>query len=215
MSRRMQHAGWIAAVALALTAVQANADVVTITDNQWHAFDVDELSANTGGLEWISLDGSALSFTLSLATSAYVTVLDGGFAGDRFRVFDNGTELGLTSAPGSSYPDSLGLNFDAALADSSWSRAVFLLGAGEHSITGLLTASALDEFGDALNATVGAVKVAPVPLPAALLLFLSGSGLLGLFGKSASEKIGFSQLPLSRLSGRGQGVRASSLLRSR
>jgi hypothetical protein len=82
---------------------------------------------------------------------------------------------------------------------------VFLLGAGEHSITGLLTASALDEFGDALNATVGAVKVAPVPLPAALLLLLSGSGLLGLFRKSASAN------SPSPACGRGQGVRAASI----
>jgi hypothetical protein len=186
MAKPIQGAKWIAVLALALSAVQANADVVNITDDQWHAFDVDELVSGANGLKWISLDGSALSFTLSLATPAYLTVLDGGFAGDQFRVFDNGTELGLTSAPGTSYPLSHGLDFDAALADTSWSRAVFFLGAGNHSITGLLTASALDEFGDAINATVGAVRVAPVPLPAALLLFLSGSGLLGLFRKSAS-----------------------------
>ena len=182
MAKPMAGAKWIAVAALALAAFQANADVVTISDDQWHAFDVDELLSGSGGLEWISLDGSALSFSFSLAAPAYLTVLDGGFAGDQFRVFDNGTDLGLTSAPGASYPTSLGLDFDAALADSNWSRGTYLLGAGEHTITGLLTASAVSEFGD-INATVGAVKVAPVPLPAALLLLLSGSGLLSVFSR--------------------------------
>jgi len=201
MFRRTNGAGALAALALALTAVNANAEVVTVNDTQWHAFDVDDLSSASGGLEWISLDdGSALNFSLNLATAAYLTVVDGGFAGDQFRVFDNGVELGLTSVPGSSYPASLGLDFDAALGDSAWSRGVFLLGAGTHSITGLLSASALSEFGE-INATVGAIQVAPVPLPAALLLLLSGTGLLGFFRKGTASACS----PLSRLRERARG----------
>jgi hypothetical protein len=74
---------------------------------------------------------------------------------------------------------SVGLNFDTALGNSNYSFATYLLSAGTHSITGVLSQSALDEFGSPLNATVGGLRLAPVPLPGALLMFLSGAGLLG------------------------------------
>src|SRR6185295_8170301 len=45
MAKPMAGAKWIAVAALALAAFQANADVVTISDDQWHAFDVDELTS--------------------------------------------------------------------------------------------------------------------------------------------------------------------------
>jgi hypothetical protein len=75
---RTRGAKWIAVLALALSTVAANADVSSLGDDQWHAFDVDDLSTNSSGPEWISLDGSALSFSVTLATPAYLTVLDGG-----------------------------------------------------------------------------------------------------------------------------------------
>jgi hypothetical protein len=129
-------------LALALVAalgarVASAGDVALGIDAQWHAFDVDSFSAVSGGLEWIDLnDGSALHF--SFDGPATLTVVDGGFAGDAFQIFDNGVLLGQTSVASNSYPDSIVLDFDAALADPRYSRGVFQLGAGSHSITGCL-----------------------------------------------------------------------------
>ena len=81
--------------------------------------------------------------------------------------------------PAPAAPQTVGLNFDTALANSSYSFATYLLTAGSHVLTGSLSQSALDAFGSPLNATVGGLRVAPVPLPGALLMFLSGGGLLG------------------------------------
>ncbi|WP_157199381.1 hypothetical protein [Methylomonas koyamae] len=41
-------------------ALSANADAATLAaDGQWHAFDIDETSSASAGLEWIDLDGNA------------------------------------------------------------------------------------------------------------------------------------------------------------
>jgi hypothetical protein len=159
----------------------ASAETVSIApDNTWHAFDVDDLTSQSGGLEWIGLDdGSQLSFTFSTATDTLLTIVDAGFSGDRFQVFDQGVLLGATSAVSPNATGPIGLDFDGALANPNYSFATFLLTAGTHTITGLLSQSAIDEFGSPFNATVGGLRVAPVPLPGALLMFLSGSGLLG------------------------------------
>ena len=166
----------------------SHADTVAITaDNTWHAFDVDDFSATSGGLEWIDVNnGSALTYSFTLAADAALTIVDAGFAGDRFEVFDNGVSLGLTSTATNTYPTSVGTNFDAALNNANYSFATYLLTAGTHQITGLLTQSAL-AGGQPLNATVGGLRVAPVPLPASLLLFLSGSGLLGFMRRRPSN----------------------------
>src|SRR5262249_46369686 len=100
-----------------------------------------------------------------------------------FQVFDNGTSLGITSAAPNSYPNSVGLNFDAALASGNYSTATFLLAAGQHDLTGLLSQSALDNASQQINATVGALRLAPVPPPGAALLLLSGGGLLSAFAR--------------------------------
>jgi len=172
------------AIGLAFAAAFASqaalaADVALTTNGQWNAFDVTPDVAISGGLEWIDItDGSALSFSFS--GPAILTVVDAGFAGDRFQVFDNGNLVGQTSAAANSYPASVGLNFDAALADGGYSRGVFVLGAGNHVITGELSQSALDDTGSALNATVGAVQIAAVPEPQTYALVLAGLGLLGM-----------------------------------
>lgn len=181
----------VATLMLALSvamACEAQASTVALTDSSWHSFDVDPLTATSGGLEWIDInDGSALDFTINLAAPALVTVVDGGFSGDRFQVFDNGTALGLTSVAPNSYPKSVSTNFDAALA-GGYSTASFLLGAGVHDLTGTLFTSALDSSNQPLNATVGALRLEPVPLPGAALLLLSGGGLLPLLRRRRAQE---------------------------
>ncbi|MEW5768874.1 MAG: PEP-CTERM sorting domain-containing protein [Pseudomonadota bacterium] len=173
------------ALALALAAAfgaqaASAADLALTADGQWHAFDVDDIAAASGGLEWIDLDGSALSFSFS--GPATLMVVDGGFAGDRFEVYDNGVLLGATSAAVDSYPASVGMDFEVAIGDAGYSRGVYLLGGGNHTITGMLSTSALDDLGMPLNATVGAVQLlaAPVPEPETYALMLAGLGLIGL-----------------------------------
>ena len=164
-----------------LSAFVAQAEAATlVSDGAWNTFDVDDLTSDSGNLEWIdSNDGSPLSFNFTLPVSAYLRVVDGGFAGDRFNVFDNGNLLGETSAAVNSYPASLGLDFDQAYADPNFSHGMYLLEAGSHSITGALSVSALDDTNAALNATVGAVSLTSVPIPAAAWLYLSGTALMG------------------------------------
>lgn len=171
-----------AAVLLSVLSHQAQA-VVLNTDGQWHTFDVDNAVSASGNLEWIELDGNALSFDFTLTEAAYLNVADGGFAGDRFQVFDNGNSLGQTSVAVNSYPNSAGLDFDQALADLHFSRGQFLLGVGNHSITGLLSFSALDDTSSELNATVGAVSLTAVPLPATAWLWTTGAALLGFLSR--------------------------------
>ena len=165
--------------AVLCSALSANAGAAALNaDGQWHPFDVDDTVSASAGLEWIDLDGDALSFDFTLTGSAILRIVDGGFAGDRFDVFNGKLPLGQTSAATNNYPESLGLDFDAAFADGRYSRSVFLLGPGSYSINGLLSLSALDDNAGAINATVGAISLTAVPLPAAAWLYLAGAGLM-------------------------------------
>jgi hypothetical protein len=169
----------LAAALLSAIGVQAEAATL-VADGKWNTFDVDDLTSASGNLEWIDLnDGNALSFDFTLLSPAYLKVVDGGFAGDRFNVFDNSNLLDQTSDTVNSYPNSIGLDFDSAFADSDYSQGVFLLAAGNHSITGVLSQSANDEANKPINATVGAVSLTAVPEPAAAWLYLTGSALIG------------------------------------
>jgi hypothetical protein len=174
-----------------LSALVAQAEAATLDANgAWNTFDVDNLTSISRNLEWIDLnDGSPLSFNFTLSGSAYLKVVDGGFAGDRFNVFDNGNLLDQTSVAVNTYPASVGLAFDQAFADSNYSRGVFLLEAGNHSITGLLSQSALDDTNSPINATVGAVSLTAVPLPAAAWLYLTGTALMGFVSRRRKSNI--------------------------
>jgi hypothetical protein len=168
-------------------ALSAHAETINVSQNDnWYQFDVDEFVDDQ--LRWVALDGSLLSFSLTLAAPATLTVVDGGFGGDSYSIFDNGNLIGLTSAGANTYPGSVVLDFDAALANSSYGYATFLLGAGTHLITGALAQSALAD-GFALNASVGGIKVvSEVPLPATGLLMLLGTGALGALGRRGKRK---------------------------
>ena len=174
-----------AAAVLALgAALPAHATTVSIApDSTWNVFDVSDVASNDQGLGWFDFgSGDPLQFTIDVAAGQQVmlTVVDAGWAGDRYQVFDNGQSLGLTSAVDANGNGlNVDLNFDAAFANSSFSRGFFFLGAGLHTITGLLTQASLDGG----NNTVGAISAAPVPLPASVLLLFSGGGLMSLFAR--------------------------------
>lgn len=182
----------VAASAMALAAFSPLSQAASLpADNQWALFDIDTLSAQSGDLDWIDIaDGSTLVYNFSIAAGfqGALTVLDGGFSGDRFLVIDGNTVLGRSSLPSASYPDSIGLDFDAALADSRYSRASYVLGAGDHAITGFLIRSAAAE-GAVLNATVGALRlsVSPVPEPATLAAMLAGLSLVSVLLRRRSH----------------------------
>lgn len=188
MQLRIRTAALCAAIAFALgVSTQADATSVAVKDNTWYSFDVDDLMAQSSGVEWIDNqiapggyvgDGSALSFTFNLSDPTYLVVVDAGFGGDRFSVFDNGSLLGSTTGGTDTYPLSVSTNFDAAYADASYSKGLFLLGVGSHTITGVLSRSALDDVGSPFNATVGAISLQAIPEPGSVALFLSGLGLL-------------------------------------
>ncbi len=160
---------------------------------QWNAFNVSDIDSQTFGVEWIDnansaspLFGSALSFlfTIDAGSQAALTVVDGAFAGDTFKVTNFGSVIGNTSAvPVQSYATapSLGYDFDAALADNRFSSATFALGAGTYRISGRLDQSVTDDAGLPLNSTVGAVRlsVSAVPEPSTVLMLVTGLGALG------------------------------------
>ena len=174
----------LAACAAACLLLQ-NAGAVTLpADGQWNAFDVDSLSASSGGTEWIDIgNGQALHFTFDIGAGQVggMTVVDGGYAGDSFKVFNGAALLGSTSTPTDSYPGAVGTDFDAALADAAYSRRSFQLAAGHYDITGVLDRSALIG-GVAYDATVGAIRltVSAVPEPANAALLLAGLALVGM-----------------------------------
>lgn len=180
--------------ALAAPAFATDLAITPAGYGQWMQFNVSDFDALSGGLEWIDFKdsnaagfGSPLSFTFTVGAGfkGTLTVVDGSFAGDTFKVTNFGVLLGNTSAvPLTDYataPDT-GYDFDAALTNASFSRGVFTLGAGNYRIGGLLDQS-LTAGGTALNSTVGALSltVTPVPEPATYALMLAGIGMLVTF----------------------------------
>ncbi len=173
-----------AAVALALcTAGMAHATITPLAvDGQWHEFDVDDVQALSGGVEWIDYsDGSMLSFTFTVAAPVELRVLDAGFAGDTFNVSVNGVSQLTSAVPVAAYSrtQTAVTNFDTAWADPSFSRGGWLLTApGTYTVTGVL-AQSVTNAGAPLNATIGAVMLAAVPEPGTWVLLLAGLAVLG------------------------------------
>lgn len=174
----------IAAGLIAGGSTSAHATAINAaTDGRWYQFDVDELMS--GNLNWIDAvvdnttgdseglyqgDYSDLSFTFTLNNPGTLTVVDAAIAGDEFQISVNGQ---LHNSSLSLDPDStsVGTDFDAALLDNHrYSYLTLQLAPGAYTVTGLLTASALDN-GEPFNATVGGLRISEVPLPASAWLF--------------------------------------------
>jgi len=161
----------------------ANATTQALTaDGQWQEFNVDDLSSISGGAEWIDLLDSnspnfgsplSFSFTIDSGHQGKLSVVDAGFAGDRFQIFNNGQSIGFTSAASNSTEYSL--DFDANLTSSNFSNGIFMLAAGSYTVSG-----ALSETLQPFNATNGALKLetSEVPVPGAFGLFAAATYLL-------------------------------------
>lgn len=162
---------------------QAQATTIALAaDGAWNEFVTDDQNAKSFGTEWIDADntnssgyGTPLSFQFTVASgfAAKLTVVDAGFAGDRFELFANGHSIGLTSVTNDNVDYSN--DFDSNLNNVNFSYGVFTLAAGTYSISGDLF-STLQPF----NSTNGALKleVTAVPEPETFALMLAGLGLL-------------------------------------
>ena len=172
-----------AAVALALCAAGVvHATTTPLAANgQWHEFDVDDVQAQSGGVEWIDYsDGSMLSFSFTVTAPVELRVVDAGFAGDTFNVTVNGSSQLTSAVPVAAYSPTQPAvtNFDAAWADTSFSRGSWLFTApGTYTVTGVLVQS-VTNGGAPLNSTLGAVMLAAVPEPGTWALLLAGLAVL-------------------------------------
>ena len=135
------------------------------------------------------------SWTITLASPGYLVVTDVERAGDVISMFLNGSPLGTTSTPCPA--QSIGCDYNpgdltAILANPNFSNGEFALPAGVDTITGTW----LGYVGTGDGALVVSSQVlpcqdcgpAPTPLPAALPLFASGLGALGLLGWRRKRK---------------------------
>lgn len=179
----------VAAGALATLGVSLQAHAAPLTANSgWTTFDVDSFVASSGGLEWIDNSTYApliFNFNIAAGQLGTLTVVDAGFAGDTYNVFNGLVALGTTSAvPVTEYnnaPLNAGLDYSAAFADhANFSYATYNLAAGTYAIKGWLNQSVTID-GNPLNASVGALRldVSPVPEPETAAMLLVGLGLIG------------------------------------
>ena len=177
--RFLARTGAVGALALAALLGTAQAGVL-VADGHWAGFSVDA-NLPPYSAAWIDDNAAALNFTFTIAAGhqGLLTVVDAGFSGDVFQVTDFGAVLGSTSTPVDGDPNGgITFDFDAALANSDFSRAIFTLGAGAHSISGSATRFLSDASGP-LGATSGGVRleVSSVPEPGSLATLLAGLGL--------------------------------------
>ena len=178
----------MALAAATLSSARA-ADVALPADNIWRPFSVDSLlSLPAAPLGWIDDAGMPLAFTFAIAAgqSATLTIVDAAIAGDTFSITDFGSAFATTSSvPAGSFEAStdVGLDYDAALADPSFSRGVFTLAPGSYRIGGSLLQS-VTLGGMPLEATAGALRlglapVAAIPEPETAAMLLAGLLVIG------------------------------------
>jgi hypothetical protein len=158
-------------------------DVALTADSGWSSFNTDRDAV--GSDAWADIDNTSfdrLYFTFNVAagSSATLSVVDGGFAGNTFSVFNGLALLGNTSAvPALDQNTALFSTFDEAFADPSYSRGIFNLGAGSYRITGDLTQAGLDGSTPVWS-TSGALRVdtiSAVPEPSSFAMLMCGIGM--------------------------------------
>lgn len=167
------------AAALAISSVAAPAQADAISTGQWYTFGFTGVGSSlmngsglVQGVNPASLPAPDAPWTFTLSGPARLIVSDGFSSGDQFSLFDFGALLGSTSAP-TGFGSGCGSDITACLANDDISHGVFLLGAGDHSITGT---ALLSPFGT--GAGFFQVVLTAVPEPMSLGLF--GAGLAGI-----------------------------------
>lgn len=166
----------LVATFVALTSLQAGATPISV--NQWYAFgftgannaltdgSVAVLPTNPPGIA-----APAPAWTFDLANPGTLTVLDLFDSVDRFELFDSGGSLGSTSVPTAG--GACDSDITCALADLDYSRGIFALAAGLHSITGTQVAGVPGAGAFRVSA-----RTTAVPAPSSILLFVLGLGLV-------------------------------------
>ncbi|MCV2349382.1 PEP-CTERM sorting domain-containing protein [Paucibacter sp. Y2R2-4] len=188
LPQRLSSRAAFVALTLAASLSAAHADTLN-ADGQWVDFTVSRLMS--GDLGWSNFDGQALSFDFTVAEGfvATLSVVDAGWSGDRFTVTNSGQEIGTTSVAvlGNQGTPAI-VDFDEAFADSNFSRGVYSLNAGQHSISGFLSTSFLSPD----EGTIGAVRlqVSAVPEPASVATLLAGLSLLTVMLRRKNGKDG-------------------------
>ena len=136
-----------------------------------------------GGWQFFSWDAGVGSlniegaFTYDVAVATSLKVTDCYVYGDRFEVYDWGTQIGTTSSP-AAYDGTGTSEPNAAYADPRWSSGEYLLAAGSHSIT-IKTIETAGPFIDGAGYLRADSAATTVPAPAAMLLGVLGTGLVG------------------------------------
>jgi hypothetical protein len=192
LPQRLSPRAAFVALTLAAGLSAAHADTLNVLD-QWVEFSVSK--DLTGDLGWANFDGQALSFDFTVAEGfvATLSVVDAGWSGDRFTVTNQGQEIGTTSVSVNGDLNTQPIvDFDQAFANNDFSRGVYTLGAGQHSISGLLSTSLVHPDLGPLNATIGAVRlqVSAVPEPASVATLLAGLSLLTVMLRRKNGKDG-------------------------
>jgi hypothetical protein len=159
------------AIGLAVTAGPATA--AAISTNTWYTFGFGSAGGALGAPLQTGTNPSALAldagpWTFNLSGPATLFVTDMEQSGDYFSLYDNLVLLGSTD-PGTPGAGFCGSDIGCALADGSFGKGIFALGAGSHSLTGI--------FNGVIGDGDGSLIVQEVPEPLTLSLF--GAGLAG------------------------------------